>query len=145
EEVRDIIQQKKYCGETEVILRDNNYGLANSILTGVTDLINRFGKIIVLEDDLVSSPGFLIYMNDALNKYENESKVMHVSGYMLPVKSNLPETFFYNAATCWGWGTWWRAWSKLNTDARDLWNKLNASGRIDEYTLDHTNGFDDIL
>jgi hypothetical protein len=145
EDVRKIIREKKWCSEVEIIERDTNLGLADSIMTGVTRTISLTGKIIVLEDDLVTSSGFLTYMNKALALYENENKVMHVSGYMLPVKEKLPETFFYNATSCWGWGTWARAWKYFNSDATELWKKLQMSGRMKEYTLDDSNGFDSIL
>ncbi len=145
EEVRKLIREKSWCSKVEIVLRKKNYGLAESIIKGITETITTAGKIIVLEDDLVTSPGFLVYMNKALSLYENEKKVMHVSGYMLPVKEKLPKTFFYNATSCWGWGTWTRAWEHFNPDAKELWEQLEASGRMKEYTLDFTNGFDSIL
>ncbi|ACF14964.1 methyltransferase FkbM family [Chloroherpeton thalassium ATCC 35110] len=124
EEVRKIIRQDWRCRDVEIIQSDVNKGLANSIIQGVTDIVNRYGKVIVLEDDIVTSIGFLKYMNDALVLYENEEKVMHISGYMFPVKKKLPDTFFYNTASCWGWGTWKRAWKNFNDDAVYLYNKL---------------------
>lgn len=144
-EVRQVIRAKKWCREVHIIEQDKNKGLANSVIDGVTEIVNRFGKIIVLEDDLVLSGGFLKYMNDALNLYRNEDRLMHVSAYMFPVKENLPETFFFNSASCWGWGTWARAWKYFNPDAGALWKKLNESRRMEEYTLSYTNDFDTIL
>lgn len=104
-----------------VVERDENYGLARSIIDGVTSLINEYGRIIVLEDDLVTSPYFLRYMNDALEIYQNEEKVMHISGYMFPIDvSNIPETFFLRTASCWGWGTWQRAWVRFDKNPQYL-------------------------
>ncbi|MES1182098.1 MAG: methyltransferase domain-containing protein, partial [Flavobacterium sp.] len=142
-EVRKIIRSKKWCGQVDIVERKENLGLAKSIIEGVTTQSGDFGKVIVLEDDLVLSPGFLTFMNDALNLYESEEKVMHVSAYVYPVKKNLPETFFYPAATCWGWGTWNRAWKKFNHDPADLVKKL--SSQVKEFNLDNAFPFYQIL
>lgn len=119
-EVRKLIREKKWCGKVEIIESNSNAGLAPSVIKGVTEIVNKFGKIIVLEDDLVVSTGFLKYMNEALALYENENRVMHVSGYMFPVKNSFPETFFLVQATCWGWGTWKRAWKLFENNAATL-------------------------
>jgi hypothetical protein len=101
-----------------VVERSLNLGLANSIISGVSDLCDRYGRAIVIEDDLLLSPATLRYLNDALNRYETEDRVMHISAYMFPIKQELPETFFYREATCWGWATWSRAWKKFEPDGR---------------------------
>ena len=98
-----------------------NQGLANSIISGVTQLTDNFGKVIVLEDDIVTSKQFLQFMNDALNFYESEPRVMHISGYMFPIKNSADtETFFIVPTTCWGWGTWKRSWSRFNRDIQSI-------------------------
>ena len=119
-EVRDLVKEQLWCKTVTVYESDYNKGLANSIIDGVTKVINKYSKVIVLEDDIVTSPGFLKYMNDALSLYESEDKVMHISGYMFPVTSKLPEIFFYNTASCWGWGTWNRAWKYFNGNSKYL-------------------------
>ena len=124
-EVRQIIRSKNWCKQVTIIEAFKNKGLADSIVEGVTNIVNEFGKLIVLEDDIVVSKGFLKYMNDALNLYENKSDVMGVSAFMFPIKDGgLPDTFFYNANSCWGWGTWRRAWSNYNNNPLDLYTKL---------------------
>lgn len=135
-EVRNIIREKKWCKEVIIIESDKNKGLENSIVEGITDIVNKYGKIIVLEDDMLTSKGFLRYMNDALNLYENEERVMHISGYMFPVKSKLPETFFYNATSCWGWATWKRAWKYFNPDAKQLFDQLKNSKLIKKFNVE---------
>lgn len=126
EEVRKYIREINGFKKITIIERRKNLGLAKSIITGVTDIVKRYGKIIVLEDDLVLSQYFLTYMNKALKLYKNEDKVMHISGYMYPIKSyGLPDTFFFNQASCWGWGTWKRAWDHLNTDSKRLLTKIH--------------------
>ena len=123
-----------------------NKGLANSVIDGVTKIINEFGKVIVLEDDIVTSKGFLRYMNDALKTYEDETKVMHVSGYMYPLKKNtLPTTFFYPAASCWGWATWKRAWVHFNADAKLLYDQIKEQGLLDILNINSIHGFEEQL
>ncbi len=123
-ETREIIKQQQWCKEVIIEEKQENWGLAKSIIDGVTRIVNKHGKIIVLEDDIVTSIGFLKYMNDALNLYKEEEKVMHISGYMYPNKDNLPETFFFNVPLCWGWATWQRAWSNFNEDGVNLWKTI---------------------
>lgn len=123
-EVRQLIREKKWCKEVEVIERDKNFGLGHSIISGTTEIVDKYGKIIVLEDDLVSSVGFLKYMNDALDKYENEEKVISISGYSYPVRKTFPETFFIKSADCWGWGTWKRGWNLFEIDGKKLLKEL---------------------
>ena len=72
--------------------------------------IERFDRIIVLEDDMVSSPYFLCYMNEALNLYAQDDRVACIHGYTYPCENKLPEAFFLKGADCWGWGTWRRGW-----------------------------------
>jgi hypothetical protein len=100
-----------------IILREQNFGLANSIIDGVTSIVKKYGKVIVLEDDLVTSPLFLDFMNDALELYKNNNEVMHISGSVYPIdNSMLDDTFFIKPASCWGWATWERAWVYYNKD-----------------------------
>jgi acetyltransferase-like isoleucine patch superfamily enzyme len=136
--VRRLIRKKKWCKVVHIIEASNNKGLANSIIDGVTKIVNQYGKIIVLEDDIVTSPGFLQYMNDALLFYEQKENVYHVSGYMYPHTSKLPETFFFNVPLCWGWATWKRAWCNFNVnttllmahfDNAERWAVFNKFGR----------------
>ncbi len=117
----DVLKEKK---NISLSFSDINLGLTKSIVSGITEIINEYGKVIVVEDDLELSPGFLNYMNDALNLYENEEKVMHVGGYMVPHNLNLPDTFFLRTPTIWGWGTWKRAWNKFELDASLLLKNL---------------------
>lgn len=102
-------------------MRNHNLGLAESIISGVTQLVYEYGKVIVFEDDLLSSPYTLQYFNDALTKYANQEQVMHIGAYMYNLHDKkLPETFFYRAATSWGWATWARAWKNFEPDVDKL-------------------------
>src|ERR1700730_1905408 len=106
EQVRQLIKEVTGFKAIKVIIRKENLGLANSIISGITQLVNEYGKVIVFEDDLLSSPYTLQYFNEALTCFVNDIEVMHVGAYMydLPDKK-LPQTFFYRAATSWGWAT----------------------------------------
>ena len=140
-QVRKYIKSINGFKSVNIALSDNNKGLANSIVNGVTEVINKFGKVIVLEDDIVTSPGFLKYMNEALNLYEKEEKVMHISGYFSPVITKLPETFFYNQTSCWGWATWERAWNYFNSNANYLYNEIIKQNKTKEFNIDDSYPF----
>lgn len=139
--VRDYLKTISGFKNISITESKENYGLARSIVNGVTAIINLHGKVIVLEDDIVTSPFFLTFMNDALNFYKDEGRVMHISGYMFPVKEDLPKTFFYGPASCWGWGTWKRAWANYNDNAGLLMEELDKSNRKKEFDLDDSGIF----
>ncbi|MBC8109853.1 MAG: glycosyltransferase [Verrucomicrobia bacterium] len=119
---RQIISQKNWCKTVHIIEADRNLGLAQAIVNGVTQTLQKHGKVIVLEDDLLLAPGFLSYMNQSLDLYANSPQVMHISGYIFPIDThNFKEnTFFYNQASSWGWATWQRAWNFFENDASKL-------------------------
>ena len=135
-EVRKVVRQKKWCKEVYIKENPINKGLAVSIVTGVTEIVKKYGKVIVLEDDVVTSKGFLEYMNSALNFYLETERVMHISAYMYPHKQRLPETFFYEVPyPGGGWATWERAWKYYDDDVVGLydywknhWNIFNKFG-----------------
>lgn len=128
-----------------VIDRGQNLGLAQSIITGVTEVVNQFGRIIVLEDDLVTSPHFLKFMNEALALYEDEDRVISIHGYVYPVAGRLPETFFLKGADCWGWATWKRGWDLFEPDGRKLLEELTSRGLKRRFDLDGTYGYSGML
>jgi len=110
-QVRDYI--KTISGFKAVIIKEQtqNLGLAKSIIDGVTEVVNKFGKIIVLEDDIEVSPYFLKFMNEALIFFKNERKIWSVTGFSYPIKhKKLPDIFCFFAMSCWSWGTWADRW-----------------------------------
>ena len=141
QKVRQIIRQKKWCKSVEIIENETNQGLAKSIVKGVSEVIERYGRAIILEDDIVTSKGFLTYMNDALNFYEKQEKVMHIAGYFYSVNTQLPTTFFYENTSCWGWATWHRAWQHLNLDATDLLQQLEQKNATHHFNINGTYDF----
>jgi hypothetical protein len=140
-EVRDFIHTVDGFKHVEVVERKSNMGLANSIIDGVSRLVKEYGKIIVFEDDLISSMYTLQYFNDALNRYQNEERVMHIGAYMYPLKEeNLPETFFYRAATSWGWATWDRAWKSFEPDIDLIISRFDQEKKY-QFSIDGTMNF----
>ena len=105
-EVREFIKSINGYRQINVIEKNENIGLANSIISGVTTVLNEFKKSIIVEDDLVSSPFFLKYMNEALNFYQDENKIFSISGYSypidIPVKYN-KDIYLLPRASSWGW------------------------------------------
>ncbi|KKO18103.1 MAG: glycosyltransferase [Candidatus Brocadia sp.] len=111
-----------------IIERELNFGLAQSIIKGVTEVVGKYGRIIVLEDDMVTSTFFLKFMNESLEFYRDKEKVISIHGYIYPVKIELPETFFLRGADCWGWATWKRGWDLFEADGRKLLDEIKRSG-----------------
>lgn len=144
-ELRNYLKSIKGFKKVEIVERAENLGLAKSIISGVTDIVNRFGKIIVMEDDLVSSPYFLTYMNDGLDSYENNQKVISIHGYVYPTKKSLPETFFIHGADCWGWATWKRGWDKFEKDGSKLLQELQKGNLINEFDFNRSYPFSNML
>lgn len=124
----------KYFKHITFIQRERNLGLADSIIDGVTSIINKHGTIIVLEDDLVTSPHFLTFMNEALQTYYDNEQVACVSGFVFPLEGDeIPSSFFLKGTDCWGWASWDRAWNLFNPDGKELLDKLKQSGKIDDF------------
>ena len=131
--VRSIVRKKQWCKKVKIIERTKNLGLANNIINGVSEIISQHGKVIVLEDDIKTSRGFLKYMNQSLELYNDNEKVFHISGYIYPHNKNLPDTLFYNVPLCWGWATWSRAWNNFNQDSLQLWCELIKYSKFKEF------------
>lgn len=131
--VREYIRKVSGFKKITIIERDRNFGLANSIISGVSEIVDKFGKIIVLEDDMITSKYFLEYMNEGLRKYEDIEDVISIHGYIYPVKKILPETFFLRGADCWGWATWKRGWDLFNPDGKKLLAELQKNKLIKEF------------
>jgi len=130
EEVRSVVRE--LVGDTaKIIESENNQGLANSIIKGVTRLCDEYGQVIVLEDDLIVSSNFLIYMNKALDKYNNEASVMQISGHMfdVPAFKDSQEAMFLPFTTSWGWATWKRAWDCFDENAEG-WGALKSDAEL---------------
>lgn len=137
DEVRQYL--KTITGFKSIAIEESqqNKGLANSIIYGVTQIVNRFGKIIVLEDDLVTSKYFLQYMNNNLVFYYNFNEVISIHGFVYPIK-DLPEAFFLRGADCWGWATWKRGWDIFEPNGEKLLEKLTEKKLAQEFDFNST-------
>jgi GT2 family glycosyltransferase len=137
-QVREQAHGVRGFASVRVVERPSNQGLAQSIVDGVSSLCREHGRAIVVEDDLVTSEHFLEFMNDALARYAEEQNVMHISGYMYPIRMDgLPETFFLPPASCWGWATWQRAWRHFDKNPSTLLRQFLPAQRRD-FNLGHS-------
>ena len=134
EEVRRYIHSLQGFKQITIIERDENWGLARNIIDGVTTQVNKYGKVIVLEDDLVVAPFFLQFMNEALEVYKDELKVGHIQACDFTQDTTLPDTFLIKWTGSWGWATWDRAWQHFNPNGKQLLQELEQ--RKLTYTFD---------
>lgn len=134
--VRQVVKSRKWCGAVHIIEREQNLGLANSIIQGVSEIVNIYGKIIVLEDDMITSRYFLNFINNALDLYEKEEKVACVSGFCNPI--SIKNSYFIRGAEMWGWGTWKRAWAIFEPDASKLLKELKSQKLIYRFEMNGT-------
>ena len=126
--VRDIINNINGFKNIDVFESEKNKGLANSVIDGVTKIINKYGKVIVLEDDLVTSKNFLRYMNRGLDFYEGNKDIWSISGYNIPI--DIPDNYEYDVylsyrAHSWGWATWKDRWNKIDWKIKDFDEFIN--------------------
>lgn len=139
--VRQYIDQIDGFKSVTIVERETNFGLARSIIDGVTNVVNEHGRIIVLEDDIVTSQYFLNFMNHALDYYDSEPRVWHISGWNFPINpKGLPETFFSRAMYCWGWATWADRWKHFQKDPDRLMAEWDAA-KINRFNLDGKRDF----
>lgn len=127
--VRDYVKSITGFKSLHYAFSEKNKGLATSVIEGVNDVINQYGRVIVLEDDLVLMPNFLNYMNQGLERYENDDKVMSVCGHSCKVKTpkNYPyDTYFFTRSSSWGWGTWKDRWNLVDWELND-WQSVVAN------------------
>jgi GT2 family glycosyltransferase len=144
-EVRKYIKSISGFKSVIIVERDRNFGLANSVIDGVTRLCDEYGRAIVLEDDLLTSPYFLRFMNEALDRYQNNVQVMQISGHMFP--ADIPaqtDAVFLPMTTSWGWATWQRAWQGFDPAAagyetlkrdRTLRRRFNLDGSYNYFGM----------
>jgi Glycosyl transferase family 2 len=105
-----------------IVERESNMGLAASIIAGVTGILQTSPSCIVLEDDMVTSPNFLEFMNSALTTYQQRQDVFSVTGYNypLPIPADYPEDAYLSyRGSSWGWGTWSDRWNKVDWAVSD--------------------------
>lgn len=144
-EVRRIIHDARGFKAVHIVERDENQGLARNIIDGVTRVTDQYGRVIVLEDDLVVAPHFLRFMNDALETYKDEPRVGHIQACDFTDDPSLPDTFLIKFTGSWGWGTWKRAWQHFNPDGKALLAELERRGLTREFDFGGKYGFTRML
>lgn len=118
----DVLETHKYIEEyaniskfksVNAVISEHNKGLANSVIEGVTNIVNKYDTIIVVEDDLVVAFDFLKFMNEALRFYKDNHQIGQINGYTYPLEildKYDKDIFFLNKGDCWGWATWKDRW-----------------------------------
>ena len=140
-EVRSYIKEVGGFSKVTIIERDKNWGLAANIIDGVTNVVNQYGKIIVMEDDLVTSPYFLKFMNEALEFYKDEKKIWHISGWNYPIETaGLNNVFLWRLMNCWGWATWANRWEYYEKDVYKTMQEFSKDD-IKRFNLDGVEDF----
>ncbi len=130
EACREIARQELWCKEVIVIEQTENLGLARSVILGVTEVINKHGKIIVLEDDLIVSTSFLSFMNECLDAYSGIENIYSVNGFMFPIDIHERSTFLLPYTSTWGWGTWKNKWAAFNSEINEEDKHIIASDHL---------------
>jgi hypothetical protein len=122
--VRALLAARKR-DNVRVIEHPLNKGCDRSIIDGVTQLCAEYGRLIVLEDDLILSPAILAWFNTALNAYAEDERIMQVSGHMfdVPALANRTTGLVLPITTSWGWATWQRSWRQFDPAANG-WRRL---------------------
>ena len=152
-------KNKSTFKNTEIMLASTHLGLAKSVISGVTKIVNEYGNVIVTEDDLVAHHNYLEYMNECLNYYKDNEKIWSISGYTYPLKANTDtdDVYFTYRGSSWGYATWSDRWNtvdwkmkdyntlvihprrmhNLNLAGRDLWFMLRnqKKGNIDSWAV----------
>lgn len=124
--IQEIIKSFNWPNLPTIIIQKENLGLAKSIVNGVTETLKIFEQVIVLEDDIQTSPYFLDFMTKSLIFYKDHPDVISITGFNYPLDNNsIPdETFFLKGTECWSWATWRKGWYYFEIDGQKLYNKL---------------------
>ncbi len=133
QEVRGILNNLVGFKKKTLIFRKINYGLYKNFVSGITEVCNKFNKVIVVEDDNKTSKYFLNFINDGLNLYEKDQSVCSINGWFYPKKNNFQDTFFLLGGNTWGWGTWKRAWDKFNPDTKFLIDQIKKKNLVKKF------------
>jgi len=136
EEVRRIVRAAEGFASLEIHEAEANRGLAASVIAGVSEMIRRYGRVIVLEDDMECAPYFLRFMNEGLERFRDDERIAEIHGYTAPMPETVPECFLRPGADCWGWATWERGWKLFNPDSAVLLKELNERGLVRDFDRD---------
>ena len=146
-QVREYIKNIKGFKSICIFERDKNLGLADSIIDGVTKTVNQYGKIIVLEDDLITNPNFLRFMNNALDFYKNNENVYSITGYSYTNDiSNLSDSYFLKLTNSWSWATWSQKWACFQREHKHIKEISKATNTVKRlFNFDNSYDFMNML
>lgn len=137
-QTRKVAASENWCKSVTLIESETNKGLARSIIEGVTEIINKYGKAIILEDDIITGKYFLEYMNEALEKYQGNKEVWHVTGWRDPIKhTKKNKAYFYPTMDCWSWATWTDRWQYFKKDPL-YYKSIFSPQMIESFNVDNT-------
>lgn len=148
QEIRDYAKKIAGFAKVELRAREVNYGLAKNIIEGVTEIVNRYGTVIVLEDDLVTNRYFLRFMNDGLARYENEKRVTGITGFShFGDEVKLPYESYFNTltGTSWSWATWADRWGCFDAECADWTRMCDDAALRKRFNYDNTYNFYKIM
>jgi len=134
--VRSFVKSIDGFKTVKIVERETNFGLANNVISGVTEVIDRYNKVIVLEDDIVCARTYLRYMNKLLSYYQYNKKIYSVTGYTYPIKIPVNykyDVYFSPRASSWGWGTWKDRWETVDWEVKDYVNFIKNPKRIKSF------------
>lgn len=134
--VREYLTNVEGFKKVTIVASEKNKGLAKSIISGVSKVLETFNSVIVVEDDLVTTPNFLDFMNQALEFYKNDSKVFSISGYTLnlpSLKEYEKDIYFGYRASSWGWGIWKDRWQPIDWVVNDYTTFVKNKKRVNDF------------
>ena len=141
DKVRKYIKSIKGFKKISIVRRKKNYGLSENIIDGITKIINKYGKIIVVEEDIIVDKNFLNFLNHSLDFYKNKDSVWHISGWNYNLKLSLSlDGYFTKTMNCWGWGTWKNRWRFFEKNPQKIINTWTQK-MIDQFNFDNTHNF----
>jgi len=143
QQVREYLECIEGFARVNLIVRSQNFGLSRNITEGVSAVLAEHDAVIVVEDDVLVSPFFLSFMNDALALYSDKDRVGSISGFAFPIEASEP--FFLRGADCWGWATWRERWRYYNPDGGELLAQLNERGLTHAFDLEGAMAYTQML
>jgi len=134
EAVTTIVEEVKWTKSITIVRAEKNKGLANSVMEGVSKVVKEFGKVIVVEDDVLLSPYFLQFMNDALDKYKDDAKVLSIGSWNYFCDEHaVKDNFFYRFPDSIAWATFDRAWDLLEKDGEKALKSIEKKNKLDYF------------
>jgi hypothetical protein len=145
-DVKAVIREKEWCKSVTIFESDSNKGLADSVIQGITKIFTTYERVIVIEDDVLVSPFFLRFMNDALTVFEKENRLLSIGSWNYFTNPNTTkENFFMNMPDTIAWATWKRSWNLFEYDGLKLYNQLHSRGLMKKFNLDGKFDFESML